>query len=63
MKTRKSKSQKRVTLMPPHATRHPLLAFLAPDVYENGKLRKHARSIMDVMPTTKRTGKSTAAAK
>jgi hypothetical protein len=63
MKTRKSKSRKRVTLMPPHAIRHPLLAFLAPDLYENGKLRKHNVSILDVMPNGKLARKSAASAK
>jgi hypothetical protein len=54
MKSRKSKSRRRVTLMPPTAIRNPLLAFLTPDLYENGKLRKHNVSILDFMLNGKR---------
>ena len=58
MKNQRSKLHRLVTWAPPKTLQRPVASTLAPDLYENGKRRKHGRSIVDFMPSTKRAAKS-----
>ena len=58
MKSRQSQNCRLVTLDPPKVKgeRHPLTAFYAPDLYENGK-RRRGRSILDYAKSLQKSGK------
>ncbi len=58
MKKQGSNTRRLVTLTLPKSMRRPVASMHAPDLFENGKLRKHNVSIMDFMPGGKRAGKS-----
>jgi len=58
MKNQRSKFHRLVTWAPPKPLQRPVASTLAPDLHENGKLRKHGRSIVEFMPSTKRATKS-----
>ena len=57
MKNDRSKSHRLVTSPVPKTARRPVASTLAPDLYENGKLRKNGRSILEFMPSAKRRAK------
>jgi len=61
MKKQQPKTRRLVTLTSPKPMRRTGTSMHAPDLFENGKLRKRNVSIMDFMPGGKRAGKSRAA--
>jgi hypothetical protein len=63
MKKKGSRTHRTVTLMPPKSMRRPVASMHAPDLFENGKLRKHNVSIMDFMPGVKRPRKAAGVAR